>query len=99
MSLRKSLVGLVAIALLAGCAARDKPRVERTAADHPELSTAGAIVGNIWYTPGRALTCTGGVILAAVVMSVTFGQSYDEGSDILHGACGGPWLIQKEDVK
>lgn len=98
MFLRTTMAGVLTLALLAGCASRQVSKVDRLQSDSPG-NEAGAVAANIWYTPGRAITCAGGAILAGVVMSVTFGALYDESSDVMHGACGGPWFLTSTDVR
>jgi hypothetical protein len=98
MLLRTTVAAVLAVALLGGCASRQVSKVDRVKSDSPG-NGAGAVVANVWYTPGRAITCAGGAILAGVVMSVTFGALYDESADVMHGACGGPWFLTSADVR
>ena len=98
MFFRTTMAGVITLALLAGCASREVNKVDRLKSDSPATPTA-AVVSNIWYTPGRAIICAGGAILAGVVMTVTFGQTYDDSADVMQGACGGPWFLTSEDVR
>lgn len=89
---------VLTIALLAGCATHRPPSPsasQRPAAD----DTAGSIAANVAYAPGRALVCGGSAILAGVVMLVTFGQSYDSASELMHGGCSGPWVVSPEEIR
>jgi hypothetical protein len=90
----KSMVGLIAAVALAGCAMHGPARPQSEADDG-----AGAVATNFWYTPGRALICGTSAILAGFVMTVTLGQSYDSASEVLHGACSGPWTVSDQDVR
>ena len=88
---------VLTIALLAGCATHRPPAPsagQRPAADE----TAGSIAANVAYVPGRALVCGGSAILAGVVMLVTFGQSYEGASTLMHGGCSGPWVLGPEEI-
>ena len=96
---KRSLVSVVLVAgLLAGCATHQPPapvdgRVP--AAD----DQAGSVAANILYVPGRGLLCGASGLMAGVVMLVTFGQSYDSASELLHGGCSGPWVLGSSDVR
>jgi len=84
--------------LLAGCATHRNP----VAADGRAPATddeVGAIVADVWYTPGRALLCGGTAIIAGAVMTVTLGQSYESASELMHGGCSGPWIVRPADVR
>jgi hypothetical protein len=81
--------------LLAGCAAHTKSGEPRVQTD----DRIGAGVANVWYAPGRALVCAGSAVLAGVVMTFTFGQSYDSASELLHSGCSGPWTLGPRDIR
>lgn len=88
-------------ALLAGCAG---PRALRGPDDKPvtradDSHEAGAIAANILYVPGRGLVCAGSGLIAGLVMLVTFGQAYDSASELMHGGCSGPWVLEPQDVQ
>src|SRR2546426_11606008 len=84
--------------LLAGCATHGKPAAAdgRTPGTDDEV---GAIVADLWYAPGRALLCGATAILAGAVMTFTLGQSYESASELMHGGCSGPWIVQPADVR
>lgn len=86
-------IGLTA-ALLTGCATHYKAD-RRPAAD----DRLGAIVANAWYVPGRALVCGASALLAGAAMTLTFGQTYEDASQMMHGGCAGPWTVETEDVR
>ena len=88
------VVSLVAAVLLAGCAMHGPARPQPDADDH-----AGAVATNLWYTPGRALICGTGTLLAGFVMTVTLGQSYDSASQVMRGACSVPWTVSDQDIR
>jgi hypothetical protein len=96
---------MLVVALVAGCAthgpqpaAWDSP----TTADGRVIKgddNAGAIAANIVYAPGHALLCAGAGIMAGFVMVLTWGQSYDEASKFMHGACSEPWIVRPSDIR
>ena len=98
MMLRHTIVLLLIAVLATGCAARFEPRPEPNVYGEGAGSRAGAVAANIWYVPGRALTCGGAAILAGVVLTVTFGYSYESASELMHGGCSGPWVLHADDV-
>jgi hypothetical protein len=95
----QKVVGLMLLAsLLAGCATHPGPApVDARVADADD--EAGSIAANIWYVPGRGLVCGLGALSAGVVMTLTLGQSYEQASQIMHGGCSGPWVLQPSDLR
>jgi hypothetical protein len=104
--MKQRVASLVLVAaLVAGCAthgpqpaAWDSP----TTADGRVIKgddDAGAIAANIVYAPGHALLCAGAGIMAGFVMVLTWGQSYDEASKFMHGACSEPWIVRPSDIR
>jgi hypothetical protein len=89
-----TVIALFTAIALVGCAVHGPARPQPEADDR-----AGAVAANFWYVPGRALVCGAGAALAGVVMIVTFGQTYDSASEVMHGACSGPWRVDEEDVR
>jgi hypothetical protein len=85
---------LLAATLLTGCATHYKAD-RRPAAD----DRLGAVAANVWYVPGRALICGASALLAGAAMTLTFGQSYEGASQVMHGGCAGPWTVEAEDVR
>ena len=89
--------GLLAI-LVVGCASHSAPELANGRVPDTDDET-GSIAANIWYVPGRALTCGLGAISAGLVMTVTLGQSYEEASQLMHGGCSGPWVVGPSDIR
>jgi hypothetical protein len=88
------VIVLLTVTLLTGCATHH--RVDRSPAADDRL---GAAVANVWYVPGRALICGASALLAGATMTLTFGQSYEDAAQMMHGGCGGPWTVEAEDVR
>jgi hypothetical protein len=89
-----AIIVLLAATLVAGCATHY--RTDRRPAADDRL---GAVATNVWYVPGRALICGVSALLAGAAMTLTFGQSYEGASQMMHGGCGGPWTVEAEDVR
>ncbi len=68
-------------------------------AQQPNPPEAVAAMSDVFYVPGKVVTCAGGIVMWIVTMGVTFGTQYDEAARILKGGCGGRWGITPEDVK
>jgi hypothetical protein len=97
--MRKRSVSFVLIAALAvGCATHRPPAPVdgRAAATDDEV---GSIVANFWYAPGRAFVCAGSGIMAGTILTFTWGQSYEEASQIMHGGCSEPWIVRPSDIR
>lgn len=88
-------VGLVAALALAGCAMHGTTQPNGVIV--PDKT--GADIANVWYAPGRALTCGAAAVVAGIVMTVTLGNSYEMASEITHGACSGPWLLTEQNLQ
>jgi hypothetical protein len=87
-------VALALAMMLAGCAVHGPARPQVLDDDR-----TGADVANSWYAPGRAILCGTTALFAGAVMLVTFGQSYDDASLLMHGACSGPWTVRAEEIR
>jgi hypothetical protein len=96
---------MLAAALVGGCATHGPQPIawdSPTTADGRVIKgddDAGAIAANIVYAPGHALLCGAAGITAGVVMVITLGQSYDEASKFMHGACNEPWILRPSDIR
>jgi hypothetical protein len=96
---KQGIISLALIAVLvAGCAAHQPPAATNGRVPGPD-DEAGSVAANILYAPGRGLLCGASGLMAGVVMLVTFGQSYDSASELLHGGCSGPWLLGPRDIR
>jgi hypothetical protein len=96
---KRSVVSFVLIAALAvGCATHRPPAPVdgRAPATDDEV---GSIVANFWYAPGRAFVCAGSGIMTGLILTFTWGQSYEEASQIMHGGCSGPWIVRPSDIR
>lgn len=90
----RKVLGLLAAVALAGCAMHGPARPQPLADD--ELGAGSA---NLWYMPGRVFICGTSAVMAGFVMTVTLGQSHEAASQLMHGACSGPWAVEAQDVR
>jgi hypothetical protein len=88
------IIVLLAATFLTGCATHYKADRQPAADDR-----LGAVVANVWYVPGRAMVCGASALLAGAAMTLTFGQSYEGASQMMHGGCTGPWTVEAKDVR
>ena len=106
MTMRTLIIVMLSVLLTSGCAVHTPP----PRSDSPEYVTAigqqpgtddnvGATAANIVYVPGRGLLCGAAGLMSGVIMVLTFGQSYDSASEIMHGACSGPWWVRPSDIR
>jgi hypothetical protein len=93
------LVALVLIAILVGACASHRPPAPADGRVPAADDRAGSVAANILYVPGRGLLCGRSGLSAGLVMLVTFGQSYDAASELLHGGCSGPWTLRPTDIR
>ena len=76
-----------------------QPAAQTRTDGHAAAYETGAAIANVWYAPGRALVCGGSVLIAAIVMTLTLGQSYDAAAVVARGGCSGPWLVEPADMR
>lgn len=103
MNVTKWLSLVLIIAMLIGpLASIAGSQTSQPARDSSQESSAPAVaagLSNVFYVPGKALVCTGGVVLGVLVMLVTFGTAYDETTRFAKGACAGRWALSAADMK
>jgi hypothetical protein len=94
--MRGSIVvaGVISAVVLTGCAMHGPARPQVRADDY-----AGATASNFWYAPGRAITCGTSALISGVIMTMTFGHAYEGASEMMHGACSGPWTVSGPDIR
>ncbi|HEY7250631.1 MAG TPA: hypothetical protein VIG37_09040 [Methylomirabilota bacterium] len=64
-----------------------------------EGATAAAVVGDIFYVPGKAIVCGLSGLGYVIAMTLTFGALYQESTDFVKRGCGGQWVLTGEDIK
>jgi hypothetical protein len=103
MRATRLLALLLSLTLLAGVL--PAPVAAQTSAppDTVQRSSGDADVAagfaNVFYVPGKALTCVGSAILWVAIMAVTVGFNYEDATHIAAGGCGGKWTVQGRDVE
>jgi len=96
---RRWIAALLAVLLI--CTGVPSGWADETARSQEPASagaTAAAVVGDIFYVPGKALVCGVSGALYVVTMALTFGALYQEATDFVKGACGGKWVLTGEDI-
>ena len=94
MRCSKVVVGVIIAVILTGCAMHGPSRPQPQADDG-----AGAVAANFLYTPGRGIICGTSALLSGLVMAITFGNSYEAASELMHGGCSGPWTVSDQDIR
>jgi hypothetical protein len=59
---------------------------------------AAAVMSNLVYVPGKAITCVAGATLSFVALLVTLGTLNKEATRAANGACGGKWVIEGTEM-
>ena len=90
---------LLSLVLLAGVL--PAPAASQTANPPPTSSDADVAAGfaNVFYVPGKAITCVGAAAIWVVIMAATFGFNYEDATHFAAGGCGGKWTVQGRDVQ
>jgi hypothetical protein len=68
-----------------------------------EAPTAGyqAVAGlvDVFYVPGKVITCTAGIVADTILLALTFGTAYRAAADIARAGCGGKWYVTPADLR
>ena len=74
----------------------------KTSDGGPEPSAAydvGAGVVNVFYVPGKAITCALGTGVGVVLLLATFGSGYKAAVAFGREGCGGKWTVTGDDLR
>jgi hypothetical protein len=93
---------LLSLALLAGIVTA--PVVAQPSAPAATVQPSGganvaAGFANVFYVPGKAITCAGSAVLWVAILGVTFGALYEDATHIVAGGCGGKWTVHGRDLE
>jgi hypothetical protein len=58
----------------------------------------GAAVLNVFYVPGKVITCGAGLGAAGLLLLATFGSQYPWAVRLTEEGCGYPWVLRPEHV-
>ena len=99
MSATRLLSVLLSLVLLAGIL--PAPVASQTAPIQEPSGNADVAAGfaNVFYVPGKAITCVGAAAIWVVIMAATFGVNYEDATHFAQGGCGGKWTVQGRDVQ
>jgi hypothetical protein len=94
---------LLSLALLAGFVTPPVGAQPSAPAATVQPPSGGANVAagfaNVFYVPGKAITCVGTAVLWVAILGVTFGALYEDATHIVAGGCGGKWTVQGRDLE
>ena len=94
---------LLSLALLAGLVTAPVVAQPSAPAATVQEPSGGANVAagfaNVFYVPGKAITCAGSAVLWVAILGVTFGALYEDATHIVAGGCGGKWTVQGRDLE
>ena len=98
MSATRLLSVLLSLVLVAGVL--PAPVASQSATVEQPSSNADVAAGfaNVFYVPGKAITCVGAAAVWVVIMAATFGYNYEDATHFAAGGCGGKWTVQGRDV-
>ena len=74
----------------------------KTSEGAPEPSAAydvGAGVVNVFYVPGKFITCGAGGVVGLAILLVTLGTGYKAAVAFGKEGCGGKWAVTGEDLR
>jgi hypothetical protein len=54
---------------------------------------------NVFYVPGKAITCAGTAVLWVAILGITLGALYEDATHIAAGGCGGKWTVEGRDLE
>ena len=94
---------LLSLALLAGFATPPVGAQPSASAATGQPPSGGANVAagfaNVFYVPGKAITCAGSAVLWVAILGITFGALYEDATQFVVGGCGGKWTVQGRDLE
>ena len=78
---------------------QEKLKAERTSDRSQAAYNVQAAVVNVFYVPGKAITCAAGGALGIVILAVSFGTGYRNASFFFEEGCGGKWVVKGDDLR
>jgi hypothetical protein len=67
--------------------------------EHEGAYKAGAVAANVFYVPGRAITCGLGGGAGVFLMLLTFGTAYKQAKFFVEEGCAGKWVLDEGDLR
>jgi hypothetical protein len=67
--------------------------------DDDEAYDVGAGVMNVFYVPGKVITCVTGGVVSTVLLLATFGTAYKAATGVVQEGCAGKWTLTGSDIK
>src|SRR5215813_5030709 len=78
---------------------QEKLKAERTSDRSQAAYNVQAAVVNVFYVPGKAITCAAGGALGIIILAVSFGTGYRNASFFFEEGCGGKWVVKGDDLR
>ena len=78
---------------------QEKLKAERVSDRSQAAYNAEAAVVNVFYVPGKAITCAAGGALGIIILAVSFGTGYRNASFFFEEGCGGKWVVKGDDLR
>ena len=66
---------------------------------YPAAYDVGAVAADVFYVPGKVITCAGGIALSIALLAVTFGTAHRGAAAFSREGCGGRWLLTGRDLR
>src|SRR5258705_9045116 len=77
----------------------DQPSAPGAAVQPSGGANVAAGFANVFYVPGKVITCVGSAALWVAILGITFGTLYEDATQVVAGGCGGKWTVQGRDVE
>jgi len=78
---------------------QEKLKAERVSDRSQAAYNVEAAVVNVFYVPGKAITCAAGGALGIIILAVSFGTGYRNASFFFEEGCGGKWVVKGDDLR
>jgi hypothetical protein len=59
---------------------------------------AATAAANVFYVPGKLITCQLGIGFGVLATLLTFGSVYSDTMEFMAKACGGKWWVETNDI-
>ena len=78
---------------------QEKLKAERTTDRSQAAYNIEAAVVNVFYVPGKAVTCAAGGALGIIILAASFGTGYRHAPFFFEEGCGGKWVVKGDDLR
>ena len=78
---------------------QEKLKAERTTDRSQAAYNIEAAVVNVFYVPGKAVTCAAGGARGIIILAASFGTGYRHATFFFEEGCGGKWVVKGDDLR